>query len=144
MAIGLDDEQGHDLLLDAMAAEHELYRGAATEFAAGERWQARALLAERKEEPDLAVVARSRAAGHLARARAYAEEYMQQRAHVARLKQTLQTRPAPGDGRGPSRGATISSDCGAAQPADAGTARHERDAILEAQLADLKRQLGRA
>ncbi|HZS02556.1 MAG TPA: hypothetical protein VFE37_27830, partial [Chloroflexota bacterium] len=101
-------------------------------------------LAERKEEPDLAAAARSRAAGHLARARAYAEAYLHQRAQVARLKRALQARAAWGGQPGSTRGAAVAPERRPTQQPDARTARDEPDAILEAQLADLKRQLGRA
>ena len=76
------------------------------------------------------------------RARDYAAEYVQQRAHVAQLKELLAGRPtAPTPRRAPPGWGIVGVD----NEADlAETQSHDPDAILEAQLADLKQRFGRA
>src|SRR5215208_381913 len=86
MAQQVDGAAVRDLLVQAIAAEHRLYQAAVEAKADGQRWDARAALAQRKEAMDLAAAAHTRAAACWARARACAAEYLQQAAHVAELK----------------------------------------------------------
>src|SRR5829696_7956336 len=86
MAQQVDRAAVRDLLLEAIVAEHRLYQAAVEAKADGQRWDARAALAQRKEAIDLAAAAHARAATCWARARACALEYLQQAAHVAELK----------------------------------------------------------
>jgi phage shock protein A len=129
------DERGRlrGVLYDAIAAEHRLQEAAAREEAAARRWEARAALAERKEDPDLAEAARQRAAQHDRRARACRAESAHHRTRIAELKTAL-LRPA-----------STTPRVVVVPPDDVGRrlAKLERDARLEGDLAELKRQLGR-
>ncbi len=151
MAGHASEGQARELLLAAMAAEHELYRAAAEERAAEARWEARARLADRKEASDLAAAARARAAAHRTRARAYAAEYARQQAHVTRLKQALwdERRSATPPAATPwtaiaseNRVAASGPDLDRAAPPNGDSPM--TDTILEAQLAELKQRLRRA
>jgi PspA/IM30 family len=130
------DERGRlrEVLYAAIAEEHRLHEAAAREEAAARRWEARALLAERKEAPDLAEAARQRAAQHQRRARGYRTESARQQAHVAELKAAV-VQPTP----------VVRRVVRAVPPDDVGRrlAGLERDDRLERDLAELKRQLGR-
>jgi hypothetical protein len=122
-----------EVLYAAIAAEHRVQEAAAREEAAARRWEERAALAERKEDPDLAEAARQRAAQHQRRARACRAEAAHHQTHIAELK-TVLLRPA-----------SAMTRVVVMPPDDAGRrlAGLERDARLEDDLAELKRQLGR-
>ena len=131
-----DRERLHEALVSAIAAEHRLHLAAAAEEAARQCWEARAALAQRKEALDLAEAARQRAAEHCRLARAYHAECLQQQEQIAQLKAALL---GPGPLAGPSPSAPDGGD-----PVDRQLAALEREARLERDLAELKRQLGRA
>jgi hypothetical protein len=146
MALQVDRAAMHDVLVEAIAAEHRLYQAAVEARADGERWNVRAALAHRKEAMDLAAAADTRAAACWARARAYAAEYLQQAVHVAQLKALVSGSRVTGAGAAI---AEVSADDGfdAADGAPFHTTessqQRDRDTDLDAELAELKRRFGR-
>jgi hypothetical protein len=133
-----DGERARQALLAAIAAEHELYRAAAEARATGERWEARAALARRKEALDLAAAAHQRAAACFAHAAVYEAEYVRQQAHVAALKTVLLGEPvsphsvvqaADGSGAAAARRAELArwQGAGTADPVDAEPANGRPD-----------------
>jgi hypothetical protein len=130
------DERGRlrELLSAAIAEEHRLHEAAAREEAATRRWEARAVLAARKEAPDLAEAARQRVTQHERRARACRVEAAHSHTHVAELKAALLQ---PGSVARPPLILVAGTD-----PITHRLAVLEREDRLERDLAELKRQLG--
>jgi phage shock protein A len=122
-----------EVLYDAIAAEHRLQQAAAREEATARRWEERAALADRKEAHDLAEAARQRAAQHQRRARACRAETAHHRTRIAELKLELPRLAATTP-----RVVVVPPD-----DVERRLATLERDARLEGDLAELKRQLGR-
>jgi hypothetical protein len=129
------------LLVAAIITEHQLYQAAVAARAEGERWDARAALAYRKEAMDLAAAAHTRSAACWSRARAYAADYLRQAAHVAQLKAVIAGGRAAGAGAW--RATTGFGAVGATQHVPEISQRRDRDAGLDAELAELKRRFGR-
>jgi hypothetical protein len=146
MAKQVDEAAVRDLLVEAIAVEHRLYQAAVEARADGERWSARAALAQRKEAMDLAAAARARAAACWARARAYAAEYLQQAAQVAALKAVIAGGRVAGTGTGIA-GASAESWLGAngGAPFDTivNSQQRDQDTDLDAELVELKRRFSR-
>ncbi len=132
--LGADERDGvREALCAAIAAEHTLCQTAAAEQAAARRWDDRARLAQRREAAELLHAARTRAAEHARRARAYQVQARREHARIAALKLALR----------PAARARPMLDHPPAHTLDRRLAALERSARLERDLAELKSRLAR-